>query len=207
MNAIAHRDYTSNASVEVQVFPDRMEIWNPGTIHPPLTLAKLLLPHASQPNNPLIAEPLFLTKYIEKAGSGTVDMVKRCKKAGMREPEFKIDGGFFILTVWRKQAKKQPKWQPDSQSDSQSESQPESQPESLGDRVQLLLSNGALSKSELSDRLGQKEISGQLNMVVRKLLDDKHIELTIPDKPKSRLQKYRLTKKGMDYLKGHKKNK
>lgn len=117
----------------------------------------------------------------------------------MREPEFKIDGGFFILTVWRKQAKKQPKWQP--------ESQPESRPESLGDRVQLLLNTGALSKSELSERLGQKEVSGQLNRVVRKPLDDKHIELTIPDKPKSRLQKYRLTKKGMDYLKGHKKNK
>lgn len=192
VNAIAHRDYTSNASVEVQVFPDRVEIWNPGTIHPPLTLEKLLLPHASQPNNPLIAEPLFLTKYIEKAGSGTVDMVKRCKKAGIREPEFKIDGGFFILTIWRKIAKKQPESQP--------EWQPESRPESLGDRVQLLLNNGELSKSELSERLGQKEVSGQLNRVVRKLLNDEHIELTIPEKPKSRLQKYRLTKKGARYL-------
>ncbi|MBL7072466.1 MAG: DUF4062 domain-containing protein [Candidatus Omnitrophica bacterium] len=197
VNAIAHRDYTSNASVEVQVFPDRVEIWNPGTIHPPLTLEKLLLPHASQPNNPLIAEPLFLTKYIEKAGSGTVDMVKRCKKAGIREPEFKIDGGFFALTIWRKQAKKQPKSQPESQP----ELQPESQPESLADRVHTLLKKGALSKSELSERLGQKEVSGQLNKVVRKLLDEKHIELTIPEKPKSRLQKYRLTKKGIDYLK------
>ncbi len=27
------------------------------------------------------------------------------------------------------------------------------------------------------------------------------LEMTIPDKPNSRLQKYRLTKKGMDYLK------
>jgi predicted HTH transcriptional regulator len=54
------------------------------------------LPHASQPNNPLIAEPLFLAKYIEKAGSGTFDMVKRCKKAGMREPEFKVDGAFLF---------------------------------------------------------------------------------------------------------------
>ena len=185
VNAIAHREYTGNASVEVQVFPDRLEIWNPGTLHPPLTLAKLLLPHASQPNNPLIAEPLFLTKYIEKAGSGTVDIVNRCKKAGIREPEFKINGGFFILKVGRKQAKKQPK------------SQPESQP----DRVQMLLKNGALSKSELSERLGQKEVSGQLNKVVRKLLGDKHIELTIPDKPKSRSQKYRLTTKGFEYIK------
>jgi predicted HTH transcriptional regulator len=193
VNAVAHRDYTSNASVEVQVFPDRLEIWNPGTIHPPLTLEKLLLPHASQPNNPLIAESLFLTKYIEKAGSGTVDMINRCNKAGMRRPEFRSDGGFFILKVWRKRAKKRPESQP--------EWQPESQPESLKNRVQMLLKNGALSKSELSERLGQKEISGQLNNVVRKLLGDKHIELTIPEKPKSRLQKYRLTKKGFEYIK------
>jgi predicted HTH transcriptional regulator len=99
---VAHRDYTSNASVEVQLFPDRLEIWNQGTVHPPLTLEKLLLPHASQPNNPLISEPLFLTKYIEKAGTGTVDMLERCRKAGMRQPEFRIDAGFFILTIWRK---------------------------------------------------------------------------------------------------------
>ncbi|MCD4840746.1 MAG: hypothetical protein K8R08_01855 [Methanosarcinales archaeon] len=102
VNAVAHRDYTSNASVEVQLFPDRLEIWNPGILHPPLTLEKLLLPHASQPNNPLIAEPLFLAKYIEKAGTGTVDMLERCRMAGMRQPEFRIDDGFFILTIWRK---------------------------------------------------------------------------------------------------------
>ena len=102
VNAVAHRDYASNASVEVQLFPDRLEIWNPGTIHPPLTLEKLYYPHASQPNNPLIAEPLFLTKYIEKAGTGTVDMLERCRAVGMKQPEFCTDAGFFILTVWRK---------------------------------------------------------------------------------------------------------
>jgi len=29
VNAVAHRDYTSNGSVQVMLFRDRLEIWNP----------------------------------------------------------------------------------------------------------------------------------------------------------------------------------
>ena len=74
--------------------------------------------------------------------------------------------------------------------------QPESQPESLEIRVLRHLTASPLSKAELSARLGQKEISGQLNKVIRVLLGDQTIEYTLPDKPNSRLQKYRLTAKG-----------
>jgi ATP-dependent DNA helicase RecG len=62
------------------------------------------------------------------------------------------------------------------------------------------LSGGPLAKSELSARLGQKEVSGRLNQLIRVLLADQTIELTIPDKPNSRLQKYRLTGKGQAIL-------
>ena len=34
VNAVAHRDYTSNASVQVMLFADRLEIWNPGELPP-----------------------------------------------------------------------------------------------------------------------------------------------------------------------------
>jgi len=181
----------------LQVFPDRLEIWNPGTIHPPLTLEKLFLPHASQPNNPLIAEPLFLTKYIEKAGSGTVDMVDRCRKAGMRKPEFKIDSGFFILRIWRKRVKAgQPELQPEF-----STSAVPVQYQSMEDRILGLLKAHALSVSFISRQLGQKRVSGQLKVVLKNLLSSSLIEFTIPDKPNSRLQKYHLTKKGSAYLK------
>jgi hypothetical protein len=74
--------------------------------------------------------------------------------------------------------------------------QPESQPESLETRVLRLLEDEPKSKAELSRGLGQKEISGQLNKVVRKLLADRMIEYTIPEKPQSRHQKYRLTGQG-----------
>ena len=58
------------------------------------------------------------------------------------------------------------------------------------------LVRGPLSKAELSDRLGQKQASGQLHEVVRRLVADRLIEYTVPDKPRSRLQKYRLTEIG-----------
>ena len=58
VNAVAHRDYTSNASVQVMLFADRLEIRNPGSLPPDLTLAMLRVPHSSIPANPLLAESL-----------------------------------------------------------------------------------------------------------------------------------------------------
>ncbi|MEW6657986.1 MAG: ATP-binding protein [Thermodesulfobacteriota bacterium] len=101
VNAVAHRDYGSNASVQVMLFADRLEVWNPGELPPTLTPDKLRMPHASIPRNPLIADPLFLARYIEKAGTGTLDMIACCREAGLPEPEFRQDGGQFIQTLYR----------------------------------------------------------------------------------------------------------
>lgn len=101
VNAVAHRDYASNASVQVMLFSDRLEVWNPGELPPPLTMEKLRSPHASIPRNPLVADPLFLARYIEKAGTGTLDMIALFRAAGLPEPEFRQDGGMFVQTLWR----------------------------------------------------------------------------------------------------------
>lgn len=101
VNAVAHRDYTSNASVQVMLFADRLEVWNPGQLPPPLTPERLQVPHASIPHNPLIAESLYLAGIIEQAGTGILDMMELCRSAGLPKPEFRQDGGFFIQTLWR----------------------------------------------------------------------------------------------------------
>jgi predicted HTH transcriptional regulator len=101
VNAIAHRDYASNASVQIMLFADRLEIWNPGELFPPLTTEALRQPHPSIPRNPLIAEPLFLTRYIERAGTGTLDMIELCRAAGLPPPEFRQEQGQVIQTIWR----------------------------------------------------------------------------------------------------------
>ena len=187
VNAVAHRDYTSNASVQVMLFSNRLEVWNPGRLPHPLTLEQLRDTHPSVPNNRLLARSLYLTQYIEEMGTGTLDMIRRCSDADLREPEF-TDSSGFKTTIWRATPPEQIKVQP------------ELPPGDLKSRVINLLAEGLMSKSELSKKLGQKKISHQLNKVVRDLRNDLMIEYTLPDKPTSRLQKYRLTDKGKSAL-------
>ena len=96
VNAVAHRDYSSNGSVQVMLFVDRLEIWNPGELPTTLTLERLRQAHGSVPRNPLLAEPLYQTKYIERMGTGTRDMIRRCQEVGLPEPRFRLEDGFVL---------------------------------------------------------------------------------------------------------------
>lgn len=66
----------------------------------------------------------------------------------------------------------------------------------LAAKLMLLLAENELSKAELAQRLGHKMVSGELNKQVKRLMEMELIAMTLPDKPNSRLQKYRLTTKG-----------
>ena len=187
VNAVAHRDYTSNASVQVMLFSDRLEVLNPGRLPPPLTLEQLRDTHPSVPNNRLLARSLYLAQYIEEMGTGTLDMIRRCGDAGLREPEF-TDSGGFKTTIWRAKPPEQIKVQPASLRGN------------LKSKVINLLADGAMSRSELSKKLGQKKPTGHLYNVIRDLRDAQMIEYTFPGKPRSRGQQYQLTDKGRNEL-------
>ncbi len=101
VNAIAHRDYASAGAVQVSVFADRVEVWNPGTLTPPLTPESLRQPHGSIARNPRICEVLFLARYIEKYGTGTLMMIRESIAHALPEPDFIQRGGEFTSTVWR----------------------------------------------------------------------------------------------------------
>ena len=64
-------------------------------------MEKLRHSHGSIPGNPLLAEPLYLTKYIERMGTGTGDMIELCRAAGLPKPEFALTDG-FVTTIRRK---------------------------------------------------------------------------------------------------------
>ena len=193
VNAIAHRDYSSNASVQVMLFSDRLEVWNPGSLPPSLTIDSLRRPHASVPHNPLIAESLFLTRIVERAGSGILDMIELCAEFGLRPPEFRQDAGSFIQTLWRPV---------------QSGSTEESVTAQVGTKLALsqhqvdVLSN-CLENSELYKLMsivGRSDRTKFRHQVLNPLITAGLIEMTIPDKPRSSKQKYRITEKGRTWL-------
>ena len=101
VNAVAHRSYESNGSVEVMIYPDRLEVWNPGQLPYGLTTAMLVGEHNSMPTNPTLATPMFLAGYIERMGSGTTDVVNDCLEAGLQEPTFEQTEN-FKATLWRR---------------------------------------------------------------------------------------------------------
>lgn len=101
INALAHRDYTSHGAVQVAVFADRVEIWNPGELLPPLTPESLRVPHRSITRNHRVCEVLFLAGYIEKYGTGTLMMIRKSVDHALPEPVFKQAGGEFVATIGR----------------------------------------------------------------------------------------------------------
>jgi len=101
VNAVVHRDYDSNGSIQISVFSDRIEIMNPGTLPKQLKIEDLSKKHLSIPVNPFLARPFYLAGYINQLGFGTVNVFKWCKKANLPEPLFEQLNHQFNVTIFR----------------------------------------------------------------------------------------------------------
>jgi len=71
--------------------------------------------------------------------------------------------------------------------------QSEAQSEAQSDLILRALKESPMSSSELILSLGLKTKTGAFKRLIKSLLEQGLIEYTIPDKPNSRLQKYKLT--------------
>lgn len=69
-NALAHRDWSQPAAIQIAMFADRIEITSPGGLPRGVTRTDYLDREFSQPRNPLIANVFHRLGYMEKWGTG-----------------------------------------------------------------------------------------------------------------------------------------
>jgi ATP-dependent DNA helicase RecG len=144
----------------------------------------------------------------EQAGTGLRMMREAWKTLGHPSPTYKNDRAWKAFEFFIPELDKEVDMASDlvkamfaEKSPTQSGAQSGAQSTSV--MAAILVSQ--LSANELTQRLGMKSKTGALKRTIAELMADGFIEYTIPDKPNSRLQKYRLTEKGRKTLAGERK--
>jgi len=157
------------------------------------------------------AKALDWAGYVERSGHGTEFIIEKCEAQGLATPQYKPDTAIFHTIIWRKTAEAEvDEARPTSPmggvgaqlgtSQGQVEGTSQGQVMSLFVRITSILAGQVLSSGDITAALGKEYYSGYLRRIIKMLLADGIIEYAIPEKPRSRLQKYRLTEKGRQML-------
>ncbi|MBW2596459.1 MAG: putative DNA binding domain-containing protein [Deltaproteobacteria bacterium] len=141
------------------------------------------------PKNPVIARFFREIHRADELGSGMRNMMKYGKAYGGEDPEM-IEGDVFRIVV------KVPEFGATAPQRVPLKAQSGAQSGAQSETILQALGEGSLSANELTKTLELKSKTGAFKRMIKELLDRKFIEYTIPDKPNSRLQKYRLTDAG-----------
>ena len=98
INSFAHRDYQEAKGTEVSIFPNRIEIYNPGIFPEEYTPDDYIKNKAhSVLRNPIITNLLYRSQDMETYASGIQRIYEECKKANIRV-DFQLEPrGFTII--------------------------------------------------------------------------------------------------------------
>jgi len=202
VNAFAHRDYADfSGGIAVHVYPKRLEIWNSGSLPEGITPAKLVSGHLSVLRNPDIAHVLYLRGMMEKLGRGSVMIQKSCLERGLPEPEWHSDVRQGVtLTFFVPEDFEVPGIRLGRGQDQVAVS-PGTKLGLSRDQVSVLrqtvVEQGIKDLMIISGRSNRTKFRDQ---VLKPILEAGLVEMTIPDKPTSSKQRYRITEQGKQYL-------
>ena len=193
VNAFVHRDYSSfSGGIFVNVYTNRIEIKNSGRLPEGITPENLLdKGHISVLRNPDIAHVLYLQGLMEKLGRGSLLIKKACSDNGSLPPKWKDDDFGVTLSIYSRIINIETSVVTTASVNVQVT--PEVTPEVM--RL-LNIIQGEISRKDLRIRMNLKDDEHFRKAYLIPAIDGNLIEMTIPDKPKSRNQKYRLTEKG-----------
>lgn len=96
INAVVHKDYGSQQTIQISVYDDKLLMWNAGDLPPHWTIDTLMQKHNSEPHNPAIAYPFFLAGYIESWGRGIEKIIEESQKFNGITPQFRWLNGLWV---------------------------------------------------------------------------------------------------------------
>lgn len=101
INALIHRNYLGSSTIQVRVYDDRITFLNEGKLPPEVPVEKLKTEHLSKPRNKLLADVFYKAGFIESWGRGTLEIVNRCLKQELPEPDFIEEYGVFKTVLYK----------------------------------------------------------------------------------------------------------
>src|SRR3990170_4838540 len=100
LNAVVHRDYTSPVDIQIKIFDNAVTFFNPVKLFGDLTIEKLKSDnYQSRTRNKLVAEAFYLTRDIEKYGSGFIRVRREIRSYPTMELAYEESGDGFLVSL------------------------------------------------------------------------------------------------------------
>lgn len=204
-NMLIHREYTNAAPARLIIEYGQVNTYNANRPHGFGRLdPEAFTPY---PKNPVIGAFFREIDRADELGSGMRNMMKYGRKYGSEDPQL-IEGDIFrmIISVPEFGAVEKPGAARGKQDKAHDEAHVEAHDEAhvaLTEVEQQMLKacrQSPRSTSELLEILGYKSRTGNFKKALSHLLEDEFLEKTLPDKPRSKNQKYRITSLGKKIL-------
>lgn len=182
MNACMHRDYQSNMPIRIYQFSNRIEILNAGGLYGEARPENF--PTVNDYRNPIIAEAMRGLKYVNMFNRGIQRVKNMLKENGNPEPKFNVSKvTAFEVTV-------QPSLSLNLVTDGEKVTKSATKSTELMNEV-IAFCEEPRSLTEIMAHLGLKHRNNTKSRYIDPLIENGFLEMTIPDKPKSRSQKYK----------------
>lgn len=194
INSLCHRQYDlPGDSVSLAVYDDRVEITNPGHFTHGITAESIKQPHDSHPYNPAIANVLYLSTYLESWGSGAKRIMDECREHGVENPVWEESMGCVKIIFKRPDTTMKP-----TSNRHDTDMIPTSSPH---DKVILsALISGEQHIASLMELCGYKDRASFRKSILTPMIEKGWVEMTLPNSPKSKNQRYRISKVGIEIL-------